>query len=95
MLAVCGADNVYADLDLESARVPMEDAIAREPDVLVACWCGARKLPTRDRILARAGWQDTPAVRGGRAFVLKEDLFGRPGPRLADGVEQLANLLEL
>jgi iron complex transport system substrate-binding protein len=95
MLAMCGADNVYADLDVESARVPMEEAIARQPDVLVACWCGARKLPTRERILARAGWQDTPAMRGGRVFVVKEDLFGRPGPRLADGVEHLAELLQL
>jgi iron complex transport system substrate-binding protein len=94
MLELCGAENVYADLDVESARVSQEDAVARQPDVLVACWCGARKLPTRERVLGRAGWQDTPAVRSGRVFVLKEDLFGRPGPRLADGVEALADLLE-
>jgi iron complex transport system substrate-binding protein len=61
--------------------------------VVVACWCGARKLPTRERILGRAGWHDTPAMRHGRVFVLAEDLFGRPGPRLADGVEKLAHLL--
>jgi iron complex transport system substrate-binding protein len=93
MLDVCGADNAYADLDVESARVTHEEAVGRQPDVLVACWCGARKLPTQARILARPGWQDTPAVRSGRAFVLAEDLFGRPGPRLADGVERLAELL--
>jgi iron complex transport system substrate-binding protein len=93
MLALCGAQNVYADLDVESARVSVEDAIARQPDVIVACWCGARKPPTRERILGRAGWQDTPAVRRGQVFVLGEDLFGRPGPRLADGLEKLAELL--
>jgi iron complex transport system substrate-binding protein len=93
MLDLCGAENVYADLDVESARVSQDEAVARQPDVVVACWCGARKLPTRERILGRAGWHDTPAMRHGRVFVLAEDLFGRPGPRLADGVEKLAHLL--
>ena len=93
LLALAGADNVYADLDVESARVSPTEAIARQPDVIVACWCGARKLPTRERILGRPGWQDTPAVRAGRVAVLSEDLYGRPGPRLADGLERLAELL--
>jgi iron complex transport system substrate-binding protein len=93
LLEMAGGQNAYADLDVESVRVSPEDAIARQPDVVVACWCGARKLPTVDRILARPGWQATPAVRQRRVAVFKEDLFGRPGPRLAKGLEQLAALL--
>jgi iron complex transport system substrate-binding protein len=61
--------------------------------VIVACWCGARKLPTVQRILDRPGWQTTPAVRERRVAVFAEDLFGRPGPRLAEGLERLARLL--
>jgi len=93
LLEMAGGQNVYSDLDVESVRVSPEDAIARQPDVVVACWCGARKLPTVERILTRPGWQDTPAIRTGRVAVFKEDLFGRPGPRLAQGLEQLAALL--
>jgi iron complex transport system substrate-binding protein len=93
MMALAGGDNVYADLDVESIRVSVEDAVARQPDVIVACWCGARKLPTVARILARPGWEATPAVRHGRAIVFSEALFGRPGPRIALGLEQLARVL--
>jgi iron complex transport system substrate-binding protein len=93
LLEMAGGENIYIDLDVESVRVAPEDAIARQPDVVVACWCGARKLPTVERILTRPGWQDTPAVRDRRVAVFKEDLFGRPGPRLAQGLEQLAALL--
>jgi iron complex transport system substrate-binding protein len=93
LLEMAGAENAYSDLDVESVRVSPAEAIARQPDVVVACWCGARKLPSLERILARPGWQDTPAVRQGRVAVFKEDLFGRPGPRLAQGLEQLAMLL--
>jgi iron complex transport system substrate-binding protein len=93
MMRLAGGANVYADLDMESALVPVAEAVARQPDVIVACWCGARKLPTVARILARPGWESTPAVRDGRVMVFAEDLFGRPGPRLAEGVERLAAFL--
>jgi iron complex transport system substrate-binding protein len=93
MLALLGAENVYADLDVESVRVAPEDAIARQPDVVVACWCGIRRLPAVERVLARPGWQATPAFRTRRVAVLSEAFFGRPGPRLAEGLEQLAAVL--
>jgi iron complex transport system substrate-binding protein len=93
MLDILGAENVYADLDVESVRITPEEAIARQPDVVVACWCGMKNLPDVERILARRGWQNTPAFANRRVAAFKEDLFGRPGPRLADGLEQLAVLL--
>jgi iron complex transport system substrate-binding protein len=93
LLEMVGAENVYADLDVESIRVAPDEAIARQPDVVVACWCGIRRLPSAERILLRSGWQDTPAFRDRRVAVVSESFFGRPGPRLAEGLEQLATLL--
>jgi iron complex transport system substrate-binding protein len=93
LLDMAGGDNVYADLDVESIRVTPQEAVSRRPEVIVACWCGVRSLPAPERVMRRPGWQDTPAVRGGRVAVFAEDLFGRPGPRLASGLERLAELL--
>ena len=94
LLDMVGADNVYADLDVESVRVTPEDAVARQPDVVIACWCGIRKLPEVERVLNRPGdWKTTPAFRNRRVAVLSEAHFGRPGPRLAEGLEQLAAIL--
>ncbi len=93
LLEQVGADNVYADLDVESVRVSYAEALAREPEVVVACWCGVRRLPSVERVLARPGWQATPAFQHRRVAVLSEAYFGRPGPRLVQGLEQLAALL--
>jgi iron complex transport system substrate-binding protein len=41
LLDMAGADNVYADLDVESVRVPPADAIARQPDVVAFASCRA------------------------------------------------------
>jgi iron complex transport system substrate-binding protein len=94
LLEMVGADNVYADLDVESVRVSPDEAIARQPDVVVACWCGVRKVPEVERVLRRpGGWEATPAFKNRRVAVLSEAFFGRPGPRLAEGLAQLAAIL--
>jgi iron complex transport system substrate-binding protein len=93
LLEMLGAENVYADMDVESARVTLEDALARQPDLAVACWCGVRRLPQVSLVLRRPGWRVVPAFANQRVAVLSEAYFGRPGPRLVEGLDQLAALL--
>jgi iron complex transport system substrate-binding protein len=93
LLGLVGADNAYADLDVESVRVTLDEVRSRQPDLVVACWCGVRRLPTPDRVLARPGWSAVAAFAERRVTVLSEAYFGRPGPRLVDGLRQLAVLL--
>src|SRR5262249_61834301 len=88
-----GAGKVYSVPGVRRFRFTGEGAVARQPDVVVACWCGFLEPPSVDRICNRPGWENVPAVRAGRVAVVAEDLFGRPGPRLADGLQRLAGLL--
>lgn len=93
LLAMVGAENAYADLDVESARVSLDQVLEHQPDVIVACWCGVRRLPTLELVLRRPGWQAVSAFAERRVAVVSEAYFGRPGPRLVEGVEQLAALV--
>jgi iron complex transport system substrate-binding protein len=61
--------------------------------VAIVCWCGARKLVAPAKVAARPGWGGLRAVRAGRVYALLEASFGRPGPRLVDGLELLCGLL--
>lgn len=72
--------------------VKPEDVIARQPDVIVASWCG--KPVRTDRIAARPGWADLPAVRNGHVHEIKSALILQPGPAaLTDGVMELERIL--
>jgi iron complex transport system substrate-binding protein len=90
---LAGGANAFADLAEESRAVTTEEVCARRPEVIVTCWCGARKLPDPRIVAGRDGWADLPAVRAGRVHAVLEPLYGRPGPRLVDGLEELAGLL--
>jgi len=37
--------------------------------------------------------KNSPAVRDHRVYKINDDLLSRPGPRLVDGLEQLAKTL--
>ncbi len=90
---LAGGSNLFADSHRESLVVSPDEVVARDPEVIVLCYCGARKLPDPASLLRRPGWEDTTAVRAGRVYAVLEPLFGRPGPRLVDGLELLAALL--
>jgi iron complex transport system substrate-binding protein len=78
-----GRDRVIADA-LAPAR--------RAPDIIVGSWCGKKFRP--ERVAARPGWQDVPAVRDGALHEIKSADILQPGPAaLTDGVEHLHRLI--
>jgi iron complex transport system substrate-binding protein len=93
MCGLAGGLNCFADLDQESAAVTAEQVCGRDPELIVLCWCGAHKLPDPAAVADRPGWAEVAAVRSRRLHAVLEPHFGRPGPRLVDGLEELARLL--
>jgi iron complex transport system substrate-binding protein len=77
-----GRDRVVSDV-AEPAR--------RGPDLIIGSWCGKKFRP--EKVAARPGWADVPAVRGGRLYEIKSCDILQPGPAaLTDGLEQLHRL---
>ncbi len=75
------------------------DAICEmEPEVLVIAPRGLNLAATReawDRLPRPAGWEALPAVRAGRVFAVDGPAcFDHPGPRVIDGIEVLAELID-
>jgi len=77
-----GCDRVVSDVS-EPAR--------RAPDLIIGSWCGKKFRP--EKVSARPGWADVPAVRDDRLYEIKSCDILQPGPAaLTDGLEQLRRL---
>jgi iron complex transport system substrate-binding protein len=48
---------------------------------------------TAESVTARPGWENLSAVKSGQVLPFDDNLLSRPGPRLVDGLEALAELL--
>ena len=72
--------------------VTPEDVVQRDPEVIIASWCG--KAVRRERIAARVGWADVAAVRNGQIYDIKSAVILQPGPAaLTEGLRQLHGIL--
>jgi iron complex transport system substrate-binding protein len=80
-----------------SRRVPWEEIHRADPDTVLLACCGFgvdRTLRELALIAGQAQWADLRAVREGRVFVADgSTYFSRPGPRIVDGLEMLAQML--
>jgi len=74
-----GRDRIIAD----PAEVPR-----RAPDIIFGSWCGKKFRP--ERIAARSGWGEIPAVRDGELHEIKSAIILQPGPAaLTDGLAEI------
>ena len=77
-----GGRSISADENNDYPQYSLESAVAKQPEVIFL-QSGEPDLPER--------LKQTPAARGGRVYQLDSDLLLRPGPRIVDGLEQMAS----
>ena len=91
MITSAGGVNVAADLVGLYVQISLEYLMVSDPDFVIL---GDSKAGiTADSVTQRPGWDGLKAVQQGVVFEFNDDLGSRPGPRLVDGLEQLARIL--
>jgi iron complex transport system substrate-binding protein len=83
----------------ESVRISWDEITAWAPEVLVIMPCGFNLQQTMKQVWSVFGYRssrffDLPAVRNGRVYAVDANsYFARPGPRVVEGAELLAQLI--
>lgn len=81
----------------DSVRIPWDDVLKWEPEVLVITPCGFnldKVIELTPKLFGNPGWADIPAVRNNRVYAVDANsYFARPGPRVVEGTELLAHLI--
>src|SRR4029077_8801063 len=52
-----------------------ESTLSKDPDVVVAAWCGAGDRVPLQQIIRDRGWEDMRAVREGRVYCIRDELL--------------------
>jgi iron complex transport system substrate-binding protein len=91
LLEIAGGDPLFPELrscpDAKSRIVDPRAVRERNPEVVIASWCGRKVNP--EAIRAREGWQDIRHI-----YEVKSTYILQPGPAaLTDGVQQLHAIL--
>lgn len=94
LIGKAGGANVFAD-DFEKSRVVSLEAIIQEnPQVIIVSGMGTTGDLVYNNIKKESRLAGIDAIRTNRVYKISDaDLIERPGPRIVDGLEEVARLL--
>lgn len=96
IIELCGGIDVFAENRMfpDAKRRILADnseVIRRSPDILLASWCGKQFKP--EKVKAREGWMEIPAVRDNHMYDIHSSIILQPGP--AALTEGIANVMQI
>ena len=91
VIALAGGKNIFDDMQDAYPIVSEEAIIKRSPDVILLPFSSG---VSADDVCARIGWGDVSAVVNSRIYVVDDNVFTRPGPRIADVIEEISQMLQ-
>lgn len=98
MVTMAGGRDLFGEAGEHAPALTPEALRAADPDAIVfmPCGFGLERTRAETEALAEAtpGWRDLAAVRVGRVYATDANsFFNRPGPRLAESLEIMAEIL--
>lgn len=91
LINLAGGQNVGAVMTDAWAQISLEELLVQNPDIILLG--DAAYGVTPEQVIIREGWQTMKAVQENQVFAFDDNLVSRPGPRLVDGLEELAKLI--
>lgn len=97
LVGMAGGLNLFGAAGQHSPWLTLDELAAADPDLILILPCGfdiPRARAELPALTTQPAWQSLRAVRDGHIFVCDgNQYFNRPGPRLAESLEILAEIL--
>lgn len=97
VIGMAGGDDIFSDRStssLASDRIIEDHAevVHREPDILLASWCGKKLQP--EAVWARNGWEALVPVQTRTIHEIPAEIILQPGPAaLTDGLDHIHDII--
>ena len=90
LITLAGGENIVGNAAQPWLNLPDEYVVAKAPKVIIEAGMGSERSESATR------WSDLksiPAVKEGRVYAYPSDKILRPGPRIGEGLEEIARLI--
>ena len=98
LVELAGGVNLFGEKGKHSPWMTFDDLYQADPDIIIALPCGfdlERTKKEMPALTSKPGWERLRAVRNGRVHVADGNAyFNRPGPRLVEALEMLAEAIQ-
>jgi len=96
LIEIAGGENLFGIAGKHSPWMKFEELIAKDPDIIVIMPCGfdiERARKEMHVLTKKEEWKNLRAVKNNNVYVVDgNQYFNRPGPRIVDSLEILAEI---
>jgi iron complex transport system substrate-binding protein len=97
LVRMAGGENILGDAGQHSTTIDFDRLLEADPDIILLMPCGFNMDRTASELgvlVRQPGWARLKAVGGHQVYVTDgNQYFNRPGPRIVDSLEILAEIL--
>ena len=97
LITIAGGEECFPELagkPLAKDRIVADatEVIRRQPDIIIGSWCGKKFKP--EKVRARPGWENIPAVQEGHIYEIPSAIILQPGPAaITEGLDALVDII--
>lgn len=98
VIKIAGGENIFQDSPVAYAKVPVEEVLARKPEVIVdmgemAQTVGVTQAQKEAVVRLWSRYPFLPAVQQHRVYAVASDIYVVPGPRVVEAAREFARML--
>ena len=93
LISLAGGENVAASASDPWIQFNMEKLVNSNPDIILVDSSHGTAAISPSQLKALPGWQGITAVKENRIYTIDGDLVNRSGPRIVQGLEEIARIL--
>ncbi|MBX9721803.1 MAG: cobalamin-binding protein, partial [Candidatus Obscuribacterales bacterium] len=97
LVELAAGKNVFGEAGKHAPVMNWKQVLVADADIMIIAPCGfgmTQTLEEMPSLMARPGWSDLSAVKSKRVFIADgNQYFNRPGPRVLDSLEIMAEMI--
>ncbi len=89
IIEIAGGTPITKDIEFMWVEYQMEDLLKADPQIVLLASDGGELAGLKNAL----GYKDLDAVKEGRAYQIDADVLSRPGPRIADAIKMISDII--
>ncbi len=94
IITMAGGENIVAEAPTAYPQLSIEQIVSSDPDIIIIqTMMGGVPTVSKEVLKKHPAWQEMTAVKQDRIYFINGDLVSRPGPRIVQGLEEMAKAI--
>ena len=94
LIMMAGGENIAAQTQGVWVQFSLEQIVSSDPEIIILPAKHGTAFTSPETLKGHPAWREITAVKQNRIYIIDADLVDRPGPRIVQGLEEIAKIIQ-